>query len=131
MSYNYRKINGIDKDLYCNKIGNQYYYQGDCSDRSRNCLDEMYYSNKCPNVFSNSDAVFYLLSRFNNEFYSTFGGVSKSVFESYDNIKEGVKQSIAHQNSINLIKDIYLLTAVFLDAVTMAYSFGSLTIVVT
>ena len=99
-------LNGIDRDLYCNKIGNQYYYQGDCSDRSRNCLDEMYYSDKCPNVFSNSEAVFYLLSRFNNDFYNTFGGVSKTVFESYDNIREGVKQSIAHQNAHNLIKDL-------------------------
>ena len=76
---------GLDKDLYCNKIGNQYYYQGDCSDKSRNCIDEMYYSNKCPNVFKNTEAVNYLLSRFNRDYSLNYGSISKNVFESYDN----------------------------------------------
>ena len=97
---------GLDKDLYCNKIGSHYYYQGDCSDKTKNCLDEMYYSNKCPNVFKNTKAVDFLLDRFNSYFSGTYGKLSKSVFESYDTIKEGVKQSIAYQNSKNVIKDL-------------------------
>jgi len=97
---------GLDKDLYCNKFGDKYYYQGDCTDKNRNCLDEMYYSNKCPNVFKNTAAVNYLIDRFNTDFAGTYGDISKNDFESYANIKEGVKQSIAFQNENNLIKDL-------------------------
>jgi hypothetical protein len=66
----------------------------------------MYYSNKCPNVFKNTKAVDFLLDRFNNYFSGTYGKFSKTVFESYENIQEGVKQSIVYQNSINLLKDL-------------------------
>ena len=66
----------------------------------------MYYSNKCPNVFKNTEAVNYLLSKFNRDYSLNYESISKNVFESYDNIREGVKQSIAYHNSISIIKDL-------------------------
>lgn len=97
---------GLDKDLYCNKFGSNYYYQGDCTEKNRNCLDEIYYSDKCPNVFNNHEAVNYLLTNFNNNFSGPFGNLNKNVFESYSDIKEGVKSTISRQTELNLIKDL-------------------------
>ena len=92
--------------LYCNKFGSDYYYQGDCTDKKRNCIDEMYYSNKCPNVFNNKEAVNYLLTNFNENYSSPFGNLNKNVFESYSDIKEGVRSTISRQTSTSLIKDL-------------------------
>ena len=98
---------GLDEDLYCNKFDqNLYYYQGDCKDKNRNCLDEMYYSDKCPNVFKNKEAVNYLLNRFNND-HSNLGLLSKGkTFDSYQSIQQGVKNSIFYQTEKSLINDL-------------------------
>ena len=97
---------GLDKDLYCNKYGSSYYYQGDCIEKKRNCLDEMYYSNKCPNVFKNKEAVNYLLNRFNGNYTNKFGSINKNYFDSYNSIQQGVKSSIEYQTQTSLIKDL-------------------------
>ena len=98
---------GLDKDLYCNKFDPKlYYYQGDCKDKKRNCLDEMYYSDKCPNVFKNKEAVNYLLNRFNAD-HSNLGLLSKTkTFDSYQTIQQGVKNSIFYQKEKSLINDL-------------------------
>ena len=98
---------GLDNDLYCNKFDrNLYYYQGDCNDKKRNCLDEMYYSDKCPNVFKNTEAINYLLNKYNAD-HSNLGALSKTkTFDSYQTIQEGVKQSILHQTEKSLINDL-------------------------
>ena len=54
-------------DLYCNKYGKEYFYQGECDNTERNCLDEIFYSNQCPNVYSDVKAVKYLIDRFNEK----------------------------------------------------------------
>jgi len=98
---------GLDEDLYCNKFDpNLYYYQGDCKDKKRNCLDEMYYSDKCPNVFKNKEAVNYLLNRFNTD-YANLGLLSKhKTFDSYQEIQLGVRNSIFYQKEKSLINDL-------------------------
>ena len=94
------------KDLYCNKFGEKYFYQGECADPKRNCLDEMYYSDKCPNVYNNSIVMKFLLDRFNKDFSETYGKIDETYFESYDTIKSGVKNSIEYQNKNDLNKDL-------------------------
>ena len=99
---------GLDNDAYCGKTGKNYYYQGDCTG-SRNCLDQMYYAdNKCPNVFKNTEAVNYLLKRFNDNFSSKFGRLDSSYFDSYTQIKSGVKALIKQQDDTSVIKDLPL-----------------------
>ena len=99
---------GLDKDAYCGKTGANYYYQGDCSS-GRNCLDNMYSAtNKCPYVFKNTEAVNYLINRFNDKFSSKFGRIDSSYFDSYNQIKDGVKASIKFQDDSSLIKDLPL-----------------------
>ena len=98
----------LDDDAYCGKIGKNYYYQGDCNS-GRNCLDQMYYANnKCPNVLKNIEAVNYLLKRFNDKFSSKFGEIDSSFFDSYSQIKSGVKALMKRQNDTSLIKDLPL-----------------------
>ena len=99
---------GLDNDAYCGKKGSNYYYQGECTN-GRNCLDNMYSAeNKCPYVFKNTEAVDYLLNRFNNNFSSKFGKLDKNYFDSYAQIREGVKKSIQYQSDKSLIKDLPL-----------------------
>ena len=99
---------GLDNDAYCGKTGENYYYQGDCID-GRNCLDQMYYAdNKCPNVFKNTEAVNYLIKRFNDNFSSEFGRLDSSYFDSYEQIKSGVQASINRQDESSIIKDLPL-----------------------
>ena len=99
---------GLDNDAYCGKTGPNYYYQGDCGN-GKNCLDEMYSAtNKCPYVFKNTEAINYLLNRFNNNFSSKFGRIDSSYFDSYNHIREGVKASIRFQDNTSLIKDLPL-----------------------
>ena len=99
---------GLDNDAYCGKTGPNYYYQGDCTN-GRNCLDQMYYANnKCPNVFKNTEAVNYLLKRFNDHFSSKFGRLDASYFDSYDQIKSGVQALIKRQDETSIIKDLPL-----------------------
>ena len=99
-------IDNFKKDLYCNKKGKAYYYQGECNDEERNCLDGMYYSDKCPNPFSNTEAVNYILKRFNDGFSEEYGTIDESYFDSYESIKEGLKKSIEYHNEISKIKDL-------------------------
>ena len=99
---------GLDNDAYCGKTGSNYYYQGDCVS-GRNCLDEMYYgNNKCPNVFKNTEAVNFLLNRYNTNFGSKLGKIDSSYFDSYQQIKDGVRKSINYQTNKSLIKDLPL-----------------------
>ena len=99
-------IDDFKKDLYCNKKGKQYYYQGECDDKERNCLDGMYYSDKCPNPFSNTEAVNYILNRFNKKYSKIYGTIDESYFESYEDIREGLKKSIEYHNEISKIKNL-------------------------
>ena len=57
----------IQKKFY-NKFGNEYFYQGDCYDTKKNFLNEMYYSDKCPNFNNNKDIIKFLIDRFNIDF---------------------------------------------------------------
>ena len=99
---------GLNNDEYCGRTGPNYYYQGECTS-DRNCLDEMYSAdNKCPNVFDNTEAVNFLLNRFNDNYASIYGRLDSSIFDSYDRIKEGVKKSIRFQDNKSLIKDLPL-----------------------
>ena len=104
-SVNPTKTN-FEKDKYCKQFGKKYFYQGECVNKERNCLDEMYYSNKCPNVYSNTKALNFLLERFNTIFSSKFGKIDKNYFDNHEIIKEGVKNSIEHQKKIDLIKEL-------------------------
>ena len=96
----------FEKDFYCNKFGSNYFYQTECDNEYKNCLDEMLSSDKCPNVFSNGEAVSYLVDRFNEEFSSEFGGITKKYFDSYSRIQQGVKNSISYHNEIDIIKEL-------------------------
>ena len=96
----------FEKDAYCNKFGSSYFYQGECTDSKRNCLDKMYYSNKCPNVYSNTKAVEFMLGRYNKQFSKEYGEVDESYFEKHETIRKGVENSIKYQNEISLIKDL-------------------------
>lgn len=112
---------GLDNDAYCGKTGNNYYYQGECGS-GRNCLDNMYSAaNKCPYVFKNTEAVNYLVNRFNNGFSSKFGRIDSSYFDSYTQIREGVKASLNLQDSTSLIKELPL-PPVDTDLVYASYS---------
>ena len=94
------------KGLYCNKYGKGYFYQGECTNSERNCLDEMYYSDKCPNVYNNTNAIKFLLDRFNKNFSQKYGKIGESYFESFETIKLGLKSLIEHQKNIDLKKDL-------------------------
>ena len=96
----------FENDFYCNKFGKTYFYQGECDDEKRNCLDKMFYSNKCPNVYNDKEAVNFLINRFNDKFSKIYGNISQSYFDSYENIKNGVEKSIEHQKKISLINDL-------------------------
>ena len=66
----------------------------------------MYYSDKCPNPFSNTEAVNYILKRFNDGFSEEYGTLNANYFDSYESIKEGLKKSIEYHNEISKIKDL-------------------------
>ena len=91
-------------DLYCNKYGIEYFYQGECDNKERNCLDEMLYSNKCPNVFSDEKAVKHLIKQFNKK--DIYEKIDNNYFDDYETIKAGIKKSIEYQNEIDKIKDL-------------------------
>ena len=96
----------FEKGLYCNLFGKEYFYQGECDNKERNCLDEMYYSNKCPNVYSDKNAVDFMINRFNKDFSKKYGKIDEKYFDDYETIKNGVKNSIEHQKNIDLIKEL-------------------------
>lgn len=66
-SKNPLKIN-LDKGLYFNQFEREFFYHGECDNKENNCLDEMLYSNKYPNVYSNKNAVSFMINRFNKDF---------------------------------------------------------------
>ena len=66
----------------------------------------MYYSDRCPNVFSDTNAVNFLIDRFNKNFGKKYKNIDKNFFDSFEIIKEGVKNSIEKQKKIDLIKDL-------------------------
>ena len=112
---------GLDNDAYCGKTGTNYYYQGSCGS-GRNCLDNMYSApNKCPYVFKNTEAINYLLNRFNDNFSSKFGRIDSSYFDSYSQIQQGVKATIRFQDNTSLIKNLPL-PPVDTDVVYASYS---------
>ena len=91
-------------NLYCNKYGKKYFYQGECDNPQRNCLDEIFYSNQCPNVYSDLNAINYLIDRFNEK--DEYENITKNYFDNYETIKSGIKKSIEYQNGIDLVKDL-------------------------
>ena len=96
----------FEKDLYCNKTEKAYFYQGECKDNKINCLDEIYYSEKCPNVYNNRNAVQFLIRRFNDDFSKEYGNINESYFDSHEKIRTGVKNSLEYQKKIDIIKDL-------------------------
>ena len=98
------KKKGYLNDLYCNKYGKGYFYLGECNNKERNCLDEMLYSNKCPNVFSDEKAVKHLIKQFNGK--DIYEKIDKNYFDDYETIKAGIKKSIEYQNEIDILKDL-------------------------
>ena len=99
---------GLDDNAYCGKTGANYYYLGECTN-GLNCLDDIYSAeNKCPYVFNNHEAVDYLLNRFNKKFSSQYGTLDKNYFDTYDQIRAGVKKTIEYQMQQSVIKDLPL-----------------------
>ena len=98
------KKKGYLNDLYCNKYGKGYFYLGEYNNKERNCLDEMLYSNKCPNVFSDEKAVKHLIKQFNGK--DIYEKIDKNYFDDYETIKAGIKKSIEYQNEIDILKDL-------------------------
>jgi hypothetical protein len=78
-------------------------------------------ANKCPYVFKNTEAINYLLNRFNDNFSSQFGRLDSSYFDSYSQIRDGVKASIKFQDESSYIKDLPL-PPVDTDLVYASYS---------
>ena len=100
--------NKFENDIYCNNYGkNFFFYQGQCSNK-KSCLDEIYYSDKCPNVYSDTKALSYLIARFNADLISVtrYGFLNPDYFETYEDIKSKFKTLLQYQNDISIIKDL-------------------------
>ena len=95
----------FQNDYYCNKYGEHFFYQGECEDTKRNCLDEIYYSDKCPYVYSDNDAVNFMLKRF-EKFSEEYAVITRDYFDSHETIRSGLKNSIEYLNKISLIKEL-------------------------
>ena len=92
---------------YCNeKDKTKFYYQGDCNG-DKQCLDDIY-TKKSPYVFSNKEAVNYLIDRFNNDYAKDFksGKINDKYFETLTEIRNGLKNLIENQDKISLLKDL-------------------------
>ena len=96
---------GDDVEIYCGQKRPEFYYQGECNSGNKNCLDELY-SEKCPYVYDNKEAVDFLLERYNSDFAEEFGEIDRSYFETFDHIKKGKKESISYHDKIDIIKDL-------------------------
>ena len=96
---------GTNIEYYCGKKESKYYYQGECT--NNNCLDNIY-SQKGPYPYDNTNAVNYLINRYNRDFARTIDlyKIDKSYFETKEQINEGHKKSIEYHNKISLIKDL-------------------------
>ena len=98
---------GSNIEKYCGLKKPQFYYQGECDKNNSNCLDRIY-SEKGPYVFSNKEAVNYLLNRYNKDFAKKIDNnkLNEKYFESFEEIKAGNKRSIEYHNKISIIKDL-------------------------
>ncbi len=66
----------------------------------------MYYSDKCPYVYGNKDAVDFLVKRFNNKFSKEYGRINNNYFDTHETLRKGVKSLIEHQEKNDLIKEL-------------------------
>ena len=96
----------FEKDFYCNKYGSTYFYQGECDNNERNCLDHLYYSDKSPYAYDNQEAVDFLIERFNKEFSEEYGKIDKNYFDSHEKIRKGIQYSIDYQKKVDKIKEL-------------------------
>ena len=96
----------FESDIYCNMFGDAFFYQGECDDVKRNCLDKIYYSNKCPNVYNNKEAIDFILERYNSNFAEKYGSISKSHFDNHETIRKAVENSIEYQKKISLLNEL-------------------------
>lgn len=96
----------FQNDYYCNKTGVNYFYQGECNNNEKNCLDQIYYSEQCPNPYDNTKAVNFILNNFNKDYSDIYGNISKNYFDSHETIRNGINNSISYQNNINLLNDL-------------------------
>ena len=98
---------GDNVEDYCGKKGSKYYYQGECDSNNENCLDNVYLT-KGPYAYDNSEAVNFLLNRYNKKYAKTIDGVklTSNFFETRQEIEEGIKKGIEYHNEISLIKDL-------------------------
>ena len=94
-------------EYYCKNTGPQFYYQGECNSDNIYCLDRIY-SEKGPYVFDNTEAVDYLINRYNRDFAKMIDGqkIGMKFFETKQEINDGNKILLEYHNSINLIKDL-------------------------
>ena len=97
----------FENGFYCNNFGKNFFYQGQCSNQ-KSCLDDLYYSDKCPNVYSDTKAMSYLIARFNSDLinFARYGFLNTDYFESYEEIKNKFKTLLEYQNHISIIKDL-------------------------
>ena len=97
---------GKNIENYCRKKSSSYYFQGECNS-SQNCLDSVY-SEKGPYVYDNTEAINFLINRYNKDFAKSIDGktITKSYFETIQQVREGSKKSIDYHGQISLIKDL-------------------------
>ena len=98
---------GNNIENYCGIKTSSLFYQGDCDSNNSNCLDKIY-SEKGPYAYDNTEAVEFLLNRYNKDFAKSIDGVklTKSFFETKTQVREGCKKAIEYHSSIGLIKDL-------------------------
>ena len=92
---------------YCGQKDKKFYYQTECTNKEKQCLDSIYYT-KNPYVYDNKEAVNYLIERFNTNFAKYFksGEIDVNYFDSLEKIRADYKNLIAHQEKINIIKNL-------------------------
>ena len=92
---------------YCGEKTSNYYYQGECDNNNENCLDKIY-SAKGPYAYDNTEAVEFLINRYNKDFAKSIDGVklTSKYLETKQEVREGSKKSIEYHNSTSLIKDL-------------------------
>ena len=98
---------GDNIEKYCGEKNSNFYYQGECNSDNENCIDNIY-STKGPYVYDNTEAVDYLINRYNEDYAKEIDGVkiTKSFFETKDEVEQGCKKSIEYNNDISIIKDL-------------------------
>ena len=99
----YTNKNDFEKEV-CGKY-EKTFYQGEC-ESGKDCLDKVYYSDKCPYVFNDKEPVKFLISRFNTWYFLKYGIIDESYFETHEFIRNSFKKSIEYQNDISMIKDL-------------------------